>query len=102
MNEKKRWLRGNSRIKNFDGGGYIINFSFNIKDMLSGKDDRGHPIEEFADADGWVNFSQSPKKETDQFGNVQSFWLNEFKPDPQFAKPKPEASSPESDDDVPF
>ena len=99
MGEFKKYLRGNTRTKKFDNGGEITKFSINIKDMLSGQNNRGHSIDEFADSDGWVNFEIGNKKEVDKYKNTHSVWLNEYKVDAESGN---KSESPENQTEAPF
>lgn len=97
----KKYLRGNARAKKFENGGEVVNFSINIKDMLSGLENQGHSIEEFANDGGWVNLTITEKQKKDQWGNTHSCYLNEWKPDPDYKKPAT-SESPIDKGDVPF
>jgi len=86
--EKDLYLRGNSKMHQFQNGGEVLNHSINIFDFLSNKEERGRKISEFADADGWIQLKTQIKKEVDQFGNTHSTTINTWKPDPKFSKGK--------------
>lgn len=60
--------------------GELINFGLNIEQL-----------KEVADEKGWVNLTMGARRETDQYGNTHSIWLNDYK--------KPEATE---DDDEKF
>ena len=101
MAEPKQYVRGNVKKKEFEGGGYLINFSFNIYDFLS--QGVGGKIEDYADENGWVNMTLGEKKEgIDKYGNFASLWLNTFKPNAAYS-PKAEATnSPVDKGELPF
>jgi hypothetical protein len=103
MSEKKpkKYMRGNAKEKQFASGDPLINFSFNINKFLS-QHEGG--VADLADEDGWVQCVMAPKRETDQYGNTHSMWLNEWKPDPDWTPSagRPSPSAPEDDDSAPF
>jgi len=104
MSQEKKYVRGNAKEISFDNGGDILNLSFNIYDFLSGVDNKGHKISEFADENGWVKITAGRKREVDQYGNTHSLSLNEWKPDEDWKSKagNPPAAAPVEDEEPPF
>lgn len=68
----KTFMRGGAKKVSTQYGD-LINFGLNIEQL-----------KELADEKGWVNLTMGARRETDQYGNTHSIWLNDYK--------KPEAT----------
>lgn len=66
---EKNYCRGTAKTVKTPYG-HLFNFSINIRDL-----------EEHADSDGWVNLTAGKRRETDQYGNTHSVWINDYKKD---------------------
>jgi hypothetical protein len=74
---------GKGKEKKFDNGGTIVNFSIHVPDLPT-------PNEK-----GYVNLTLAGMRQTDQYGNTHTIYINDF-------QPKGKASGEEEKGDLPF
>lgn len=91
----KQYLKGTARKKNFDTGGYVINFSVNAEQIAEIAKAQGNK--------GWVNLSMTKRKEDDPYGNDHYIYVNDFVPEKQGGKSSgKKKKSVDEEDDLPF
>lgn len=93
MSKDKQFVRGTAKMKEFDSGGYVINFSVNVEDIAKIAEEQGNK--------GWVNLTMSKRRNKDDYDNTHYIYVNEFVPEKQGSKPAPK-NGPSEKEDLPF
>lgn len=107
MSEPKQYVpKSKAKSHRFSDGNEIIRLGFHAASLIDF-------IKANTNGAGYINLVVSPRRETDQYGNTHSVYLDTWKPKQQGGQPAPakrEPSKPASDepppttedDDVPF
>ena len=69
MSEKKNYIKGSCRMRNFQNGGSAINLSINVNELAKIADDKGY-----------ARIVLSQLRQADQYGNTHSIYQDEFVP----------------------
>lgn len=93
MNEKTYIPKCSAKLL----GESLLKLSFKAKDLVDF-------IHQNTNDRGYFNICVSPRRETGQFGDTHSVWLDTWKPDPSKRSAPPAAQSQpiNNSDDVPF